>query len=96
MGERTMHGSKIPVANYLGRRKQFEASEKERRVDLLRTMISDLDAKIADLDAHIATEDNRTRIKDTGDPAYSTFAKAAAKRRQNLLTLVAHIKSLLE
>jgi hypothetical protein len=91
-----MHGSKIPVANHLVRRKQFGANEKETRVALLRTMIRDFDNMIADLDGQIAAEQNRTRIKDTEHPAYSTFAKAAAKRRQNLLTSLDHVKSLLE
>jgi|SRR5262245_38261755 len=91
-----MHGSKIPVADHLVRRKQFGASEKETRVALLRTMISDFDNMIADLDGQIAAEENRTRIKDMGHPAYSIFAEAAAKRRQNLLTSVAYMRSLLE
>jgi len=38
--------------------------------------------------AQIATEENRTRIKDTGYPVYSSFTKATAK--------VAHMKSMLE
>jgi hypothetical protein len=96
LGERTMNGSKTPVANHLVRRTQFEASEKERRVALLRAMISDFDNMISDLDEQIADEENHTKIKDAGHPAYSTLAKAAAKRRQNLLTSVAHMKSLLE
>ena len=77
----------------LHRRKQVEM---EQRNALLGTMIRHFENMIADLDGQIATEEDRTRIKDTAHPAYSTFAKAAAKRRQNLLTLVAHMKSLLE
>src|SRR5215475_927331 len=94
LGERTMHGSDIPDPSF--RRKQLEATEKERRVALLGTLISDFENMIADLDGQIATEENRTRIKDSEHPAYSTLAKAAAKRRQNLLTSVAQTKSLLE
>jgi flagellar protein FliJ len=77
----------------LVRRKQFEASEKQRKVTLLRTLISDFDNVIADFNGQIAAEENHTRIKDTAHPAYSTLA---AKRRQNLVTSVAHMKSLLE
>jgi hypothetical protein len=83
-------------ASRLLRRKQFEASEKKRRVTLLGTMIRDFDNMVANLDWQIAAEEDRTRIKDTGHPAYSTFAKAAANRRQNLLTSVAHMKSMLD
>jgi flagellar protein FliJ len=78
------------------RRKQFEASEKETRVALLETMIRDFDITIAQLGGQITAEEDSTRIKDTGHPAYSTFAKAAAKRRQNLLISVAHTRSMLE
>jgi len=59
-------------------------------------MIRDFDNMIADLDGQIAAEQNRTRIKDRGHPAYSTFAEVTAKRRQNLLTSVAYMRSLLE
>src|SRR5215813_3654769 len=78
------------------RRKQFEANEKETKVALLGTIIRDFDSMIAQLEGQIAAEEDRTRIKDPGHPAYSTFAKAAAKRRQNLLISVAHTRSMLE
>ena len=78
------------------RRKQFEANEKETRVALLGTIIRDFDSMIAQLEGQIAAEEDRTRIKDPGHPAYSTSAKAAAKRRQNLLISVAHTRSMLD
>jgi len=77
-------------------RKQFEANEKETRVALLGTIIRDFDSMIAQLEGQIAAEEDRTRIKDPGHPAYSTFAKAATKRRQNLLISVAHTRSMLD
>jgi hypothetical protein len=89
-----MRGSNMP--DRLLRRKQFEAIERERTVTLLRTLICEFENMIADLDGQIAIEENRTGVKDTGHPAYSSFAKAAAKRRQNLLTSVAQTKSMLE
>jgi hypothetical protein len=46
-------------------------------------MITDFDNMIAELNGQIAVEEDRTKIKDTGHPAYSTFAMAAAKRCQN-------------
>ena len=63
---------------------------------MFRNMISNFDKMIVDLDRQIAAEEDRTRIKDTAHPAYSTFATAAAKRRQNLLNLLAHTQSMLD
>jgi flagellar FliJ protein len=91
-----MHDSKIYAAKQFMRTKQFEVREKETRVALLGTMIRDFDNMIADLNGQIAAEEDRTRIKDTGHPAYSTFATAAAKRRNNLLISAAQTKSVLE
>ena len=91
-----MNNNTIHVANHLVRRKQFEVGEKEAKVALLETMISDFNVMIADLERQIAAEENRTKIKDTSHPAYSMFATAAAKRRQNLLISVAHTKSMLD
>jgi multidrug resistance efflux pump len=91
-----MEESNASGPTWLLRRKQFEAGEKEMKVALLATMIRDFDKTIADLEAQIAAEEDRTRIKDTGHPAYSMFAKAAAKRRQNLLISVAHTRSMLD
>ena len=71
-------------------------NEMEATVALLETMIKDLDNMIADLGGQIAAEEDRTKIKDTSHPAYSMFAVAAAKRRQNLLISVAHTKSMLD
>jgi flagellar protein FliJ len=91
-----MEESKASGPSRLLRRKQFEAREKETKVALLGTMIRDFEIMIAQLERHIGAEEDRTRIKDTGHPAYSTFAKAAAKRRQNLLISVAHTHSMLD
>jgi flagellar protein FliJ len=91
-----MEESSASGPTWLLRRKQFEASEKETKVVLLGTMIRDFDTTIADLEGQIAAEEDRTRIKDTEHPAYSMFAKAAAKRRQNLLVSVAHTRSMLD
>jgi hypothetical protein len=78
------------------RQKQFEVNEKETKVALLRTMIRDFDNMIGRLEEQIAAEEDRTRIKDPRQPAYSMCAKAAAKRRQNLLISVAHTRSMLD
>jgi flagellar FliJ protein len=91
-----MEESNASGPTWLLRRKQFEASEKEMKVALLGTMIRDFDVTIAELEGQIAAEEDRTRIKDTGHPAYSMFAKAAARRRHNLLISVAHTRSMLD
>ena len=78
------------------RRKQFEVSEKEIKIALLRAMIGDFDSMIGQLEEQITAEEDRTRIKDPQHPAYSMFAKAAAKRRQNLLISMAHTRSMFE
>jgi flagellar protein FliJ len=77
-------------------RKQVEANEKETKVALLRTMVRDFDSMIGQLEGQIAAEKDRTRIKNPDHHAYSTFAKAASKRRQNLLISVARMKSMLD
>ena len=87
-----MEQSKVSV---LGR-KQLEAQEKETKVALLHTIMKDFDIMIAQLEGQIAAEEDRTRIRDPGHPAYSMLAKAAAKRRRNLLISVAHTQSTLD
>jgi len=91
-----MHDSKMRDVSRLLRRKQLDVTRTAQRVALLETMIMDFDNMIAVLDRQIAAEEDCTRIKDTGHPAYSTFARAAANRRQNLLISVADIKSRLD
>jgi hypothetical protein len=78
------------------RLKRFEAVEKGRKVASMETMILDLEHIAADLARQIAAEEERTGIKDPAHFAYSTFAKAAALRRSNLLTSVADLKVQLE
>jgi flagellar FliJ protein len=78
------------------RQKQFEVNEKETKVALLRIMIRDFDNMICQLEEQIAAEEERTRIKNPRHPAYSMFAKAATKRRQNLLISVARTRSMFD
>ena len=47
----------------------------------------------ADLARQITNEEDRTGIRDEAHFAYSTFAKAAAQRRANLLTSVDDLKA---
>lgn len=59
-------------------------------------MIRDFETMISELSRQIAAEEDRTSIKDPAHFAYSTFAKAAAQRRGNLLTSVADLKAKLD
>jgi flagellar protein FliJ len=74
------------------RLKRFEASEKTRKVASIETMIFDFEQMAADLARQIAAEEERTGVRDAAHFAYSTFAKAAALRRSNLMTSVADLR----
>lgn len=76
--------------------KRFETAEKARKVASLESMIRDFDLMASDLTRQIAAEEERTGIKDPAHFAYSTFAKAAAQRRGNLLMSIADLKAKLE
>ena len=65
--------------------KRFEADEKGRKVQELEHMIREFETMASDLDRQIQAEEDRTGVKDQTHFAYSTFAKSAAQRRNNLL-----------
>ena len=78
------------------RLRRFEASAKARKVASIETMILDFEHMAADLSRQIAAEEERTGVRDPAHFAYSTFAKAAALRRSNLLTSVADLRMKLD
>ena len=78
------------------RLKRFEVSEKARTVLSMESMINDFEQMANDLARQIAAEEERTGIKDSSHFAYSTFAKAAAVRRTNLLNSVADLRAKLD
>ena len=78
------------------RLKRFEAAEKARKVASMETMVLDLEQVAADLARQIAAEEERTGIKDPAHFAYSTFAKSASLRRDNLRTSADGLKAKLE
>ncbi len=78
------------------RLKRFEADEKARKVADLEHMIREFENMAADLDRQIKAEEDRTGIKDAAHFAYSTFAKSASQRRDNLRTSVDGLKVKLE
>lgn len=66
------------------RSKRHTVDEKSRNVEDLERIIREFDQMAADLDRQIQLEEDRTGIRDHGHFSYSTFAKAAAQRRDNL------------
>ena len=78
------------------RLKRFQADEKRRQVSQIEMMIADFERMASELDQQIEIEQTKTGISDIAHFAYSTFAKAAAARRDNLLASANDMKSQLE
>ncbi len=78
------------------RLKRFEADEKARKVADLEYMINDFEQMAADLDRQVKMEEERTGVNDPTHFAYSTFAKSAAQRRDNLMSSVQELREKLE
>jgi flagellar FliJ protein len=74
------------------RMRRFEAAEAGRKVADLEAIIREFEQMVHDLDRQIGSEEDRTGVKDIGHFAYSTFAKAAAQRRDNLKTSIADLR----
>ena len=66
------------------RLRKFQVRERSRQVAQIDTMMGEFTRMAADLDAQIAYEEKKTGIDDPAHFAYSTFAKAARARRENL------------
>jgi hypothetical protein len=78
------------------RLKRFEADEKARKVADLEQMIREFEMIATDLDRQIHAEEDRTGIKDPAHFSYSTFAKSASLRRDNLRASVMGLREKLE
>lgn len=78
------------------RLKRFEADEKSRKVADLELMIREFETIANDLDRQIQAEEERTGIKDPAHFSYSTFAKSASIRRENLRASADELKVKLE
>ena len=72
---------------------RFEAREKGRKVADLEAMIREFETMTLDLDRQITNEEERTGVRDLKHFAYSTFAKAARQRRDNLQTSVDDLRA---
>ncbi|WP_018387254.1 flagellar export protein FliJ [Ancylobacter sp. FA202] len=66
------------------RLKRFQAEEKRRHLAQIETMIAEFDRMSRDLEREIEAEEQRSGITDTQHFAYSTYARAAATRRDNM------------
>lgn len=76
--------------------KRFDVDEKARKVTDLEHMIRDFETMASDLDRQIQAEEEQTGIRDKAHFAYSTFAKSASQRRDNLRASVAELRTRLE
>jgi len=80
----------------LTRLKRFQVDEKRRQVAQIEAMIADFMRMANDLDREILAEQERAGIHDVGHFAYPTYARAAAQRRDNLITSAEELKTQLE
>jgi flagellar export protein FliJ len=80
----------------LVRLKRFQVDEKRRRVTQIEMMIAEFGRMASDLDREIAAEEQRTGVKDQNHYAYSTYARAARARRDNLTHSAEELKAQLE
>jgi flagellar export protein FliJ len=78
------------------RLRKFQVDEKRRQVAQIESMVADFERMAAELDQQIEIEQQKTGISDIAHFAYSTFAKAALQRRDNLLRSAADMKGTLE
>ena len=78
------------------RLKKFQVDEKRRQVAQIEMMIADFERMASELDQQIEIEHTKTGISDVAHFAYSTFAKAALSRRDNLLNSANDMKGKLE
>ena len=78
------------------RLKKFQVDEKRRQVTQIEMMIADFERMAGELDQQIEIEQTKTGISDVAHFAYSTFAKTASARRDNLLASANDMKSQLE
>jgi flagellar export protein FliJ len=66
------------------RLKKFQVDEKRRKVAQIEAMIAEFERIAGDLDREIHAEQERTGIHDPTHFAYSTYARAALGRSENL------------
>ena len=75
------------------RLKRFQVEEKRRQVAQIEGMVAEFDRMSDELDMSIDAEQERTGIRDSSHFAYSTFARAAMQRRDNLKASAAELRA---
>ena len=70
----------------------FAAEQERRRLSRIEMMIGELLRSVAGLELEIAAEESRVRISDPKHFAYSTYARAASRRRDNLLRTIGELR----
>ena len=78
------------------RLKKFNVDEKRRQVMQIEMMVADFECIASELAQQIEIEQTKTGISDIAHFAYSTFAKAAMARRDNLLASANDMRGKLE
>jgi flagellar FliJ protein len=78
------------------RLRKFQVDERRRRVAQIEAMIAEFERISGELERDIRTEQERTGIHDPAHFAYSTYAKAAMHRRENLLRSADDLKGQLD
>ncbi len=73
--------------------KKFNVDEKRRQLAQIEMMIGDFERMASELDQQIDIEHQKTGISDAAHFAYSTFARAAITRRDNLLNSANEMKA---
>ena len=76
----------------LVRLKEFQIDGHRRKVAQIQTMIAEFEQLATELDREIRVEQDRTGIHDPANFAYSTYAKAASQRRNNLKRSAAELR----
>ena len=77
---RTRRRSNGPPA----RQVEWRIAGLKKRIPLLRRLIANCDHMACDLDQEVRNEENRVRVHNPADIAYSIYAKATGSRRDNL------------
>jgi hypothetical protein len=76
----------------LNRRRELATESKHRRAAQIESMIADFDRMANAIQGDIQAEEQRTRIHDRANFAYSTFARALIQRRDNLNRSIGELK----
>ena len=80
----------------LVRLKRFQVEDKRRRLTQIEMMIAEFNRMAAELDRDIGIEEQKSGVKDVTHYAYSTYARAARTRRDNLLHSADELQGQLE